>query len=371
MKEKAKNKVLFVCTVPTDKSGIPNVIFNLLTHLDGEHTTYGYVSINKPSEFYLGKLRKSNISLHIIPRKLSNPIKYIIDLAKVATHYDIVHVHGNSATMVLEMIAAKIAGVKVRIAHSHNTTCSMKVIDRLARPLFYRLCNGRMACGVEAGRWLFGNRDFKVLNNGIDTDRFRFSPDDRTEIRQNLGVDKEALLIGHVGNFVEQKNHRFLIDIFHCFKKEHPSSKLLLLGDGPLKEEIIAKTESMGLADSVIFAGSVDNPGKYLSAMDLVIMPSLHEGLPLTLVEEQANGLPILAADTITKDSDMTGLVRFASLAESSDKWSQKMAEILKSSRHGESASTNAINCIKKAKYDITVVCNDLMEFYKARVDYV
>ena len=363
-------RVLIINTVPTERNGITNVILNLLNHITTGYR-FGYISISKVDSSIRQWFSQNGIDYHHIERQISTTHKYIHSLVKILNGYDIVHVHGNSSTMVLEMIAAKIAGVKVRIAHSHNTTCSMKIIDRLARPLFYRLCNGRMACGVEAGRWLFGNRDFKVLNNGIDTDRFRFSPDDRTEIRQNLGVDKEALLIGHVGNFVEQKNHRFLIDIFHCFKKGHPYSKLLLLGDGPLKEEIIAKTESMGLADSVIFAGSVDNPGKYLSAMDLVIMPSLHEGLPLTLIEEQANGLPILAADTITKDSDMTGLVRFAPLAESSDKWSQKMAEILKSSRHGESASTNAISCIKKAKYDITVVCNDLMEFYKARVDHV
>lgn len=356
-------KVLFVCTVPTDKSGIPNVIFNLFEWLDRSNIELGYVSINKPSEYYEERLKKWGISLFIIPRKLTSPLSYIIQLAKIARDYDVVHIHGNSATMVLEMIAAKFAGVKHRIAHSHNTTCSMKLIDRLARPLFHKLCNGRLACGIEAGKWLFGERDFTVINNGIDTNRFIYNHEIRMLIRNRLNLNHE-FVVGHIGNLVEQKNHRFIIDIFKSFHSKYPKSKLLLLGNGPLMSEIDKKVKNMGLADNVIFLGSVDKPEHYMNAMDLVIMPSLHEGLPLTLVEEQANGLPILAADSITKDSDMSGLVHFMSLSQSADEWSDCMLSLLANSHHNERTSKMAVESIKSANYDITVVCENLKQFY-------
>ncbi len=364
MKNEKINSILFVCTVPTEKSGIPNVIFNLLSHLKDDSLRFGYVAINQPSEFFSNKLKESNTTLHIVPRKLSAPFSYILNLAKVAKNYDVMHVHGNSATMVLEMIAAKLAGVRFRIAHSHNTTCNMKTIDRLARPLFHALCNGRIACGREAGRWLFGNRDFKVLNNGIDTSRFRFVKADRESMRRQLRVNAETV-IGHIGNFVEQKNHRFLIDIFATYHSKNPESKLLLLGDGPLKEEIISKVNELELSDSIIFAGSVDKPEKFMNAMDLVVMPSLYEGLPLTLVEEQANGLTVLAADTITSDSDMSGLVNFASLSQSPEEWEERMSQMLENARHDEEVSALAVKSIKVAKYDINVVCEDLKSYYK------
>ena len=357
-------KVLLVCTVPTDKSGIPNVIFNLLDRLDYRQYNIGYVAINEPSDLYRENLDKINAKLFIIPRKIKNPLKYIYQLSKVAKDYDIIHVHGNSATMILEMIAAKIAGVKVRIAHSHNTTCNMKSIDKLARPLFYNLCNGRLACGIEAGKWLFQNKDFKVINNGIDVERFRFNGNTRNLVRTKLGIEDNEYVIGHIGNFVEQKNHSFLIDIFHNLMRFQSKSKLLLLGDGPLKASIQSKVNDLGLSEQVIFAGSVDYPEEYMNAMDVVVMPSLFEGLPLTLVEEQANGLSIVASDTITPDANITGNVHFLSLSENVSSWVKSIQKILNKSLHCKASSNKAIDQIKKAKYDIDSSVETLESYY-------
>lgn len=357
-------KVLFVCTVPTDKSGIPNVIFNLLDRLDSRKYNIGYVAINEPSDLYREKLDKKNAKLFIIPRKIKNPLKYIYQLSKVATNYDIIHIHGNSATMVLEMIAAKIAGVKVRIAHSHNTTCNMKIIDKLARPFFYSLCNGRLACGIEAGRWLFQKRNFQVINNGIDVEKFRFNGNTRTIVRTKNGIEDNDYVIGHIGNFVEQKNHSFLIDIFNKLTEIRSNTKLLLLGDGPLKVSIQSKVNDLGLSKQVIFAGSVDHPEEYMNAMDMVVMPSLFEGLPLTLVEEQANGLSIIASDTITPDANITGNVHFLSLSENVSSWVKSIQKILNKSLHYKASSDRAIDQIKKAKYDIDSSVETLERYY-------
>lgn len=360
-------KVLMVCTVPTEKSGIPNVIFNLIksfiTQKEENKLELGYISINKLSGTFSALLDEYSVDYYEIKRNILNPLGYIIELSRKAKEYDIIHVHGNSATMVLEMIAAKIAKIPIRIAHSHNTTCNMKVIDKLARPLFYRLCNGRMACGEEAGKWLFGSKDFLILNNGIESQKFRFNLDDRNRIREELGL-KDSIVIGHIGNFVEAKNHKFLISIFNEFHKISPSSKLLLLGDGPLRNDIIELVKKIGLHNDVIFTGSVDNPEDYMNAMDVIVMPSLFEGLPLTLIEEQANGLPIIASDNITKDANITNLVQYKSLQDDAKSWATQIYDtILKSSRTYE-ISLNAIEQIRKNNYDIYSVASTLRKYY-------
>lgn len=360
-------RVLFVCTVPTEKSGIPNVIFNLLSAMDQSGMDIGYVSINDPEESYKQQLKAMGVKLYVIPREFRHPFRYVRNLRKVLQNYDIVHVHGNSATMVLEMIAAKAAGVHLRIAHSHNTTCKQKKIDKIARPLFYKLCNGRIACGIEAGQWLFEERSFWVMNNGINADAFQFSSKVRQEVRSRLGnVDK--FTIGHVGNFNKQKNHIFLVDVFSEYHKINPRSVMLLLGDGPLKDEMVRKAESLGLSDDIYFLGSIDHPEEYLNAMDLVVMPSIFEGFPLTLIEEQSNGLNILASDVITTTSNLTGLVKFKSLNDSATEWAKEIQDLSIQIERNLLISNDAIRKIKDSGYDIKTVAADLKSYYFQRL---
>lgn len=370
-KSNSKN-ILFVCTVPTEKSGIPGVMFNLLEGMDLDGLDVGYVSINEPDDEFRQRLVSMGVKLVVIPRKLSNPISYVRSLARVAEGCDVMHVHGNSATMVLEMIAAKLANVPLRISHGHNTSCSMRVIDKLARPLFYHLCNGRLACGTEAGKFLYGKRDFKVINNGVKTERYRFDSIKRNSIRADLNIGEEEVVIGHVGNFVPAKNHDFLIDVFAEYLKLNPNARLLMLGGGDLMDDAKSRTEGLGVSDKCIFAGSVSNPQDYMQAMDVVMMPSTFEGLPLTLVEEQANGLPILASDVITEDAEMTGLISFMSLEETAGRWAKKIDEILKNAP-GRSIETSdmAIDKIYANGFDIKGVAKDLKEYYESQLERI
>lgn len=361
-------RILYVCTVPTDKSGIPTVIFNLLSAINQEGIEFGYVAINEPSDSYKEKLKELGVKLYIIPRKLSNPLKYVKDLMHISKDYDIIHVHGNSATMVLEMVAAKLGGIKYRIAHCHNTKCSQRVIDFLARPLFYNLCNGRLACGIEAGKWLYRKRDFKVINNGIESQKFKFNPLMRDEVREHLGWEKNKI-IGHIGNFVSQKNHEFLIRVFHEYTKQNPDARLLLLGDGPLKQDVESQINDLKLTDKVLLVGSVDNPQEYLNAMDLVVMPSRFEGLPLTLVEEQANGLQGLVADTITQDANISGNLKFLPLSSSEEIWTETLREMLRVPYDRSVLSRKAISDITKQEYDIVQVGENLIEYYASLVN--
>lgn len=358
-------KVLLVCTVPTEKSGIPNVILNHLDSMRDSGIEFGYVSINEPSQNFREILNRNKVKVYVVPRRIRSAFRYVRLLSSIARGYDIVHVHGNSATMVLEMIAAKMAGVRFRIAHCHNTTCCQKLIDKLARPLFYSLCNGRIACGKEAGNWLFGSRDFKVINNGINVIKFKYRQEIRNNLRECFGIGNEPV-IGHIGNFNYQKNHIFLIKIFKEVILRCPDARLLLLGDGPLKVEVKEQVIKAGLSEAVIWAGSVDNPQDYMNMMDLVIMPSRFEGLPLTMVEEQANGLTVLASDVITKDANITGKVFYKSLNDPVSEWADRAIEVLDKDKRNLRSSENYATQIRNAGFDINGIAQELIRYYNS-----
>lgn len=352
-------RILEVCTVPTEKSGIPNVIFNLMHGIDKDRFQIGYVAINQPSELYRRQLDEMGARLYVIPRKLSSPWCYVARLARVARGYDIIHVHGNSATMVLEMIAARLAGVRIRAAHSHSTSCRMKKIDTCARPLFHALCNCRIACGEEAGKWLYGNRSFELIRNGVDTEKFRFNPETRKIMRSQLAPHGETLL-GHVGNFLDVKHHRFLLDVFREVLNNNKQFRLVLLGEGELMEEMKTYASDLGITDKVVFAGSVDAPADYLSAIDLIVMPSKYEGFPLTLVEEQSNGLTAVVSDVVTKDVNLTGNVCFLPLEAGAKVWADEILMISDGIKRNSSMSEEAIQKIGRAGYDVRSAGNEL-----------
>ena len=366
-----KMRILLVCTVPTGKSGIPNVIFNLIENMDKDGMEIGYVSINRPDDQYAKRLSRIGVKLYTIPRKMTNPIKYILNLAKVAKNYDVMHVHGNSATMLLEMIAAGLGGVKTRASHAHSTSCAMKLCDKICRPIFYLLCNCRFACSEAAGKWLFGNRNFIVIRNGIDTQKFKFNISYRNQIRSGLDIG-DGLLVGHIGNFVDAKNHAFIIDVFSEIIKINEGAKLLLLGDGELLEGIKSKVRDLDLTDRVIFAGSVVDPEVYMSAMDVIVMPSIYEGMPLTLVEEQANGLDCIVSDVITREADLTGNIHYLSLDESPRLWASEIINVgCGSIDNRADKSNNAISEICRKNYDIFNISNDLKKYYTSRLNLI
>lgn len=352
MQNAKQTSLLVVNTVPFERNGISFVIYNLLNSLDKKDMRIGIVAISDATdEKYLEFFKENGIKLHVIPRSMRNPLRYLKELAKVAKDYDALYAHGNSATMILEMTAAKAAGVGIRMAHSHSTTCSAKLIHRLAKPAFLTLCNRRIACGREAGEWLFGKKDFTIINNGVDTGNFAFDNEKRKEIRAKLNIGV-APLIGGVGNFEETKNQKFTLGVFREILKKRPDARLIFLGDGPLKEQCIEYAESLGLGDKVIFAGSVGNVNEYLNAIDVILMPSLFEGFPLTLVEEQANGLHCLCSDNITRDTNLSGNLEFISL-EDTEKWAQIADALLSASGNREETSRKAIADISAKGYDI------------------
>lgn len=222
--------------------------------------------------------------------------------------------------MCLEFLPALLGGTKERIAQSHNTGNLFPVIDKVLRPLFHKLVTKRLACGEDAGKYMYGKRPFTIIQNGINCNEFQYDDNKRSVIRNELHIDNNKVL-GHIGLFIPEKNHRFLLAVFKKLVSIDPTWKLMLFGKGDLESEIKEQIESLELTDKVLFMGIKDNVGDYLSAMDIFVFPSLHEGLPFVVLEAQANGLSCILADTIPKQVDLTGNVDFLPLDVSADEW--------------------------------------------------
>ena len=354
--------VLVINTVPMDMNGITNVILNLHKNIQEEKCHMDFVAINDLSEDYKKKLEGSNSKVYIIKGRMKKTLQYIIKLYKISRNYDVVHVHGNSATMVIELFAAAIAGVKFRIAHSHSSTCKYLLLDRLCRPFFYLLCNGKVACGEEAGRWLFHNRNFLLLKNGIETEQYSFSMSKRINIREKLGWDRNIIL-AHIGAFNSFKNQNFIIDIFEKIYKENAEYRLLLIGDGEKKKELEKKVNNLGLNQVIIFYGITKKVNELLNGVDIILMPSFNEGYPLTLLEAQANGAPCLISDRITKDINISGDIKFLSIDYGIENWINAILKVKGTKNRSEKSKEN-IQKIIKSGYDIKVSAKIIMDYY-------
>lgn len=313
------------------------------------------------------KILFNNEGIHtpVFPSRSRNTFRYIKKLYKVLKNeqYDIVHVNGSSSLIILEIFIAWMAGTKVRIAHSRNTRCNHKILHYMLRTPLNWLCNERISCGNDAGKWLFGNRNFEVIHNGKDLSRFSFNIDKRKEIRKRLNIDKN-FVIGHVGKFNNQKNHTFLIDVFEKFHRTYPDSILLLIGDGPLFSEIQNIVSGKNLSEKVIFIGAVDNVQDYLQGIDIMVFPSLYEGLPNVVLEWQSMGIPSIISDRITTECIVSNLVKIEKLNSSYDTWVDDIVDIRNSYPERKKASINGKNALRVNNFDITKCSSMLQELY-------
>lgn len=261
----------------------------------------------------------------------TNQIKYFFNLLKIMRKrkYDVIHANGQSATLAIEMLAALLTGCKVRISHSHNSQCNHIRVHKLLYPLFKLTCNDAIACSKEAGDWLFNGRSYWVLNNGINIDDFKFNPDARVAYREKLGIGERDIAVGNVAAFEPKKNQSFLIDVFEEIIKEHPNYKLFLWGiDGSSRETILEKIKQKKLEKNVIYKGTTNEINNYLNAMDIMLLPSWYEGFPVTVVEWQASNLPCLVSDTVTKDCNITGNVKFLPIDNGVKPWADSILKI-------------------------------------------
>ena len=342
--------------------GVESVVMNYYRHIDRTKIQFDFICDNDSTNIPYEEIEKLGGKVILIP-PYQKVFKYHKTLKKVLKdgNYKIVHSHINTLSM-FSLCAAKCAGVPVRIAHSHSTTNKKEkkknLLKQVLRPFSRLFATDYMCCSELAGRWLFGNKEYDkgnvyLLNNAIDLDKFKYDEKVRKEKRKELNISDDTLVIGHVGRFVEQKNHRFLIDIFNEVHKEEKNSILLLAGQGPLMDEIKEKVRKLGLKDNVNFLGQRNDINELYQAFDVFLLPSLYEGLPVVGIEAQTTGLLCVFSDDMTKETKVLDSTIFLSLEQSNKKWVDCILKTFKEYKRKDSRNEiidSGFDIIKESK---------------------
>ena len=319
--------------------GIEAVVISEYLAMDKSKIQFDFICDEDSTNIPYDLIEKNGGRVIIIP-PYQKAFKYHKELKKVLkeNNYKIVHSH-ISTMSVFSLFAAKCAGVPVRIAHSHSTTNKKEkkknLMKQVLRPFSKVFATNYMCCSELAGRWLFGNKEYDrgnvyLLNNAIDLDKFKYNAALRKKKRKELGIKDDTLAIGHLGRFVAQKNHTFLIDIFNEIHKKNNNSILLLAGQGPLMEDIKNKVKDLNLEDSVEFLGQRNDANELYQAFDVFLLPSLYEGLPVVGVEAQAAGLLCYLSDDMTKETKVLDITKFMSLNNTPEEWADNILDDVK-----------------------------------------
>ena len=319
--------------------GVEAVTINYYRNIDKNKVQLDFICDEDSTNIPYEEIERMGGKVIIIP-SYSKPFKYHKELKRVLKEGNYKIIHSNINTLsVFSLFAAKCAGVPVRIAHSHSTTNKKEkkknLMKQVLRPFSKVFATDYMCCSELAGRWLFGNKEYDkgnvyLLNNAIDLDKFKYNESLRKKKRKELGIKDDTLVIGHIGRFVAQKNHDFLIDIFNEIHKKNNNSILLLAGQGPLMEDIKNKVKELNLDDNVKFLGQRNDANELYQAFDVFLLPSLYEGLPVVGVEAQASGLLCYLSDDMTKETKVLDITKFMSLNKMPEEWADNILDDVK-----------------------------------------
>lgn len=350
----------FVCGL--EGGGAEQVIYNYCSKMDREEYEFYLVYQHKACKKNLKEFESLNFKLFNIPSKVSHPFKNFYYTNKIIKEnkFDVIHTHMNIMNFI-PLICGWLNGTKIRISHSH--TCDIrkknvliKAFEYACKKLSILFATDLVACGEAAGKYMYGRRKFVIIHNAINTKKFEFNLKIRNQTRKRIGVNKNTKLLGNVGRFTEAKNHLFLLDIFEELYKVDDSYKLLLVGDGELKNDILKKINDLKIKDGVILVGNVDDTSSYYQAMDLFLMPSKWEGLPLAGIEAQASGLKSFFSDKVS-DEVIISKNAYKKSIENKEIWVQAIIN----SDYRYERKNNIINL----QFDIEKEVKKLLEIYK------
>lgn len=333
-----KKILIFAPTSPS--SGITQYILNILSVLHTENVHFDILSFkNHRLKAWCEENGSEYFEFDISPYKQRKKYnKFLKDV--FSRKYDAVYYNISVITNLQIFKSAKKYSNAKLIVHSHNSLLENssklirfvfyyihKILRLVANKYFYKKC----ACSLVASEWMYGKKNAKdalILENAIDAEKFKYNADYVQELKTELGI-KTKYVVGNIGRFVLQKNHTFILDVFSELSKINDDCTLVLIGNGEFENDIKQKVKDLSLEQKVVFVDFQENIFKYYSLFDLFLLPSLFEGLPITLVEAQANGLVSLVSDAVTTKSDITGLLDFMSLSASAKKWAEEVNEKL------------------------------------------
>ena len=347
-----------------DRAGLETMLMNYYRNIDREKVQFDFLTHRSKIGAYDDEIESLGGKIYRMPRLMPQNFlgyfKKMKDFFEEHKEYKIIHSHID-AMSTFPLRVAKKANIKVRIAHSHCSKIGwdlkfpMKWISKKMLPMY---CNERFACGEKAGKFLFKEKKFKIINNAIDLMKFRFNDKIRKKVRKNLNVSEDAIVVGHVGRFINVKNQSFLIDVFAEALKLNDNMNLILVGAGQDESKLREKVKRLAIEEKVKFLINRPDVNELYQAMDCFVMPSLFEGLPVVGVEAQASGLPCIFSNKISKEVLMTKNSIMVDLSEGIDAWKKMLLSINKE-RNLESAKE-----VSELNYDIKVEAEKLMNIY-------
>lgn len=351
-----KIKILFILN-SLNCGGQENFAMNIYRNIDRCKFQIIFVvpKINGKNQFFEEEIISNGDLVYEVTSKSKNPFRNFREIYSIVkeNHIKIVHRHSGNSMMWLDLLAAKLGGATMRIAHSHSSnslSIRQTLLHYISCPMLNWVATDRYACSNSAGKWMYGKKEYYIVKNGIKTLDFQYDSVTREKIRSQLEISDNDLLIGHVGRFSEVKNHSFLLDIISdAYKRNLFNLKLLLVGSGELQKEIIEKARRLGVLDSIIFTGNRADVNELLQAIDVFAFPSLYEGLPLSLIEAQASGTPCIVSDNVSRECQVTDLVTFLSIKDGTDGWIESLINQKKKDMESKCYNTRVI----EAGYDI------------------
>jgi len=338
-------KILYY-TFSLDSGGVESYSINLYRSISKDELDFDFITFYQRKEFFDEKLYQLNGNkIPLIQKKSKSRWKdrlcAMVNLYMLVrkNSYEIAYFNFDSPASILKYpLICRLAGVNKIIVHSHNAqNLSISPVRRginfICRKLSNVIVTKKLACSSEAAKWMFGTTsNVYDVKNGIEVENFTYNKYVREQIRRELGISEEVLVLGSVARFHKQKNHTFILRVLKTLVDIRPNVLLITVGEGALERQIRELAKELGISDKVLFLGTRTDIPQLLQAMDVLVMPSLFEGLPIAGIEAQASGLKCLVADTISRELDITGNVEFLRLIE--EEWVQSLSTFGEYERH-------------------------------------
>lgn len=322
-------RVLQVVTC-MNRGGLESMLMNYYRNIDKSKIQFDFLEHRQGKHDFTDEILSLGGKIFTVPSvnpfNTNGYLNALDNFFQQHKEYSIIHSHLDCMSS-YPLKYAKKYSFPVKIAHSHNTNQEKNLkyfLKMYSKTRIPKYTTHLFSCGEEAGKWMFPKKEFQILNNAIDAQKFQYNIDVENEVKRELGLEKD-FIIGHIGRFNSQKNHKFLIQIFYEIHKLRPNSKLVLVGIGELQEEIMRMANEFGINDSILFLGVRSDTERVIQAFDVFVFPSLFEGLPVTLIEAQAAGLRCIKSDSITDECCITKNVKSFSLKRDASNWAKEI----------------------------------------------
>lgn len=347
--------------------GMENFIMNVYEQLDRDKVQFDVAIHLRKEGDYVEHIRQMGGIVYELPRFSRRPFSNLGQLYRIVKDngYKVVVRHTANALVTPQLLAARFAGAHT-VCHSHTEQDAQTVAHYAGRMLMGLAAKGRFACSPKAGKWMYGHRDYTLVHNAINIEKFRYDAGSDSRIRAEFGLEKEHVY-GYIANLSESKNHAYLLLVFKELLRLDKDARLIFVGEGAMREALEAQIRALGLGGRVIMTGMRRDAWRFMSCFDVLVFPSKYEGLPLTMIEAQAAGLPCLMSDAVTTDVIVTkGLVETDSIGADPAVWAKKAFAMAQRIPFSEKAEKRACQyeSIAAAGYDIRALAKWYEDYF-------